>query len=125
MIIVFVGMIPSLITLIMDRSPRKYGALTVAAMNFAGIVPYLVKLWSKSQSMESALSIVIDVFAIGVMFGAAAFGWMIFLTIPSFVASIFMVISQRRIAVLRDTQRKIIEEWGESIARAESALGKS
>ena len=125
MIVVFVGMIPSLVTLIMDRSPRKYGALTVAAMNFAGVLPYLVKLWSKSQSMENALSIVIDVFAMGVMFGAAGFGWMIFLTIPSFVASIFMVISQRRIATLRDKQRKIIEEWGESIARADTAAGKS
>jgi len=68
---------------------------------------------------------VVDVFALAVMYGAAGFGLMIYMTVPAFVASIFMVISQRRIAVLRETQRKIIDEWGESIARAEEPEQKS
>lgn len=125
MIIVFVGMLPSIVALIVDRSPRKYGSLTIAALNFAGVLPYLVKLWAKSQSMENALTVIIDVLALAVMYGAAGFGWMIFLTVPTFVSSIFLVISQRRVALLRENQRKIIEEWGESIARAEPPAGKS
>ncbi|OHC83157.1 MAG: hypothetical protein A3G73_03285 [Rhodospirillales bacterium RIFCSPLOWO2_12_FULL_67_15] len=125
MIVVLVGMVPSIVALVVDRSPRKYGTLTIAALNFAGVLPYLVKLWAKSQNLENALNIVVDVFALMVMYGAAGFGWMIFLTIPTFVASIFMVISQRRIAVLRENQRKILEEWGESVARSESPAGKS
>ena len=124
-IVVLVGMVPSIVALVVDRSPRKYGALTVAALNFAGVLPYLVKLWSKSQNLENALNIVVDIFALMVMYAAAGFGWMIFMTIPTFVASIFMVISQRRVAVLRETQRKTIEEWGESIARTEPPAGKS
>ena len=125
MIVVLVGMVPSIVALVVDRSPRKYGTLTIAALNFAGVLPYLVKLWAKSQNLENALNIVVDVFTLMVMYGAAGFGWMIFLTIPTFVASIFMVISQRRIAVLRENQRKILEEWGESVARSESPAGKS
>ena len=125
MIVVLVGMVPSIVALVVDRSPRKYGTLTIAALNFAGVLPYLVKLWAKSQNLENALNIVVDVFALMVMYGAAGFGWMIFLTIPTSVASIFMVISQRRIAVLRENQRKILEEWGESVARSESPAGKS
>ena len=124
-IVVLVGMVPSIVALVVDRSPRKYGTLTIAALNFAGVLPYLVKLWAKSQNLENALNIVVDVFALMVMYGAAGFGWMIFLTIPTSVASIFMVISQRRIAVLRENQRKILEEWGESVARSESPAGKS
>jgi hypothetical protein len=124
-IVVLVGMVPSIVALVVDRSPRKYGALTIASLNFAGVLPYLVKLWAKSQSLENALNIVVDVFALMVMYGSAAFGWMIFLTIPTFVASIFMVVSQRRVALLRENQRKILEEWGESISRTESPAGKS
>lgn len=120
MIVVLVGMMPTIIALIVDRNPRKFAALTIASLNFAGVLPYLVKLWAKSQSLENALNIVVDVFALIVMYGAAGFGLMIYLTIPAFVASIFMVISQRRIAVLRETQRKIVEEWGESIARVDA-----
>jgi hypothetical protein len=118
-------MVPTIVALIVDRNPRKFGALTIASLNFAGVLPYLVKLWAKSQSLENALNIVVDVFALIVMYGAAAFGWMIYLTIPAFVASIFMVISQRRIAVLRESQRKIIEEWGESIARVDAPEEKT
>ena len=125
MIIVFFGMIPAIVALIVDRTPGKYGALTVAAMNFAGVLPYLVKLWAKSQSLENAIAIIVDVFAIAVMYGAAGFGWMIFMTVPTFVASIILVISLRRVAVLRENQRKIVEEWGESIARGESPAGKA
>lgn len=125
MIVILVGMVPSIVALVVDRSPRKYGTLTIASLNFAGVLPYLVKLWAKSQSLENALNIVVDVFALIVMYGAAGFGWMIFLTIPTFVASIFMVVSQRRVAVLRENQRKIIEEWGESVIRTESPAGKS
>ena len=120
MIVILVGMVPALIALIVDRSPSKYGALTIASLNFAGVLPSLVKLWAKSQSLENALNIVVDVFALAVMYGAAGFGWMIYVTVPAFVASIFTVVAQRRVAVLRETQRKIIEEWGESIARAEN-----
>ncbi|MBM3582720.1 MAG: hypothetical protein FJX37_12245 [Alphaproteobacteria bacterium] len=125
MIVVLVGMVPTLIALVVDRNPRKLSAATIASLNFAGVLPYLVKLWSKSQSLENALNIVVDVFALAVMYGAAGFGLMIYMTVPAFVASIFMVISQRRIAVLRETQRKIIDEWGESIARAEEPEQKS
>lgn len=125
MIVLIVGMVPTLIALIVERNPRKFGTLTVASLNFAGVLPYLVKLWAKSQNLENALNIVVDVFALIVMYGAAGFGWMIYLTIPAFVASIFAVISQRRVAVLRESQRKIIEEWGESIARAEASEEKT
>lgn len=125
MIVILVGMVPTIVALIVDRNPRKFGALTIASLNFAGVLPYLVKLWAKSQSLDNALNIVVDVFALAVMYGAAGFGWMIYMTIPTFVASIFSVISQRRVAVLRESQRKIIEEWGESIARSDPPDEKS
>jgi hypothetical protein len=125
MIVLIVGMVPTLIALVAERNPRKFGAATIASLNFAGVLPYLVKLWSKSQSLENALNIVVDVFALTVMYGSAGFGLMIYMTVPAFVASIFMVMSQRRVAVLRETQRKIIEEWGESIARAEESGEKT
>ena len=124
-IVIVVGMVPTLIALVVDRSPNKYAAANIAPLNFAGVLPYLVKLWAKSQNLENALNIIVDVFALIVMFGAAGFGWMIYMTVPAFVASIFMVISQQRVTQLRETQRKIVEEWGDSVTRAEAPEEKA
>lgn len=125
LIVAFFGMIPALVALIVDRTRGKYGAICVAALNFAGLSPYLLKLWVKSQSLESAATIISDVFALLVIYGAAGAGWIIYMTVPSSIASVFQVLSQHRVVALRDQQRKILEEWGESIARPDSPSGKS
>lgn len=120
-LIVFgIGMVPTLVALIIDRTEHKYVTLGVGSMNFAGVFPYLLKLWTLPQSFESAASIVTSVFALVVMYGAAAFGWMIFIAVPPVVIAFLVVLAQRRVAVLRASQRKIVEEWGESVARPET-----
>ncbi|MBM3565802.1 MAG: hypothetical protein FJX42_06805, partial [Alphaproteobacteria bacterium] len=89
LVVVFFGMMPAIVALIIDRSRGKSGAITVAAMNFAGIFPYILKLWSKHQSLESAVTIIADIFALIVIYGAAGAGWLIFMTVPGTVASVF------------------------------------
>lgn len=120
LVVFFFGMIPGLVALIVDRARGKYGAISIIALNFAGLFPYLLKLWSKSQSLASAVTVIADVFTLLVVYGAAGAGLIIYMAIPTTVASVFQVMSQHRIVVLREQQRKILEEWGESIARPEA-----
>lgn len=121
LVVVFFGMLPGLVALLVDRARGKYGAISIITLNFAGLFPYLLKLWSKSQSLESAVTVIADVFTLLVIYGAAGAGLAIYMIVPTTIASVFQVLSQHRIVVLRDQQRKILEEWGESIARPEAA----
>lgn len=120
LIVFCLGMVPTLVALIIDRTEQKYATLSVGSLNFAGVFPYLLKLWTLPQSFESAANIVTSVFSLVVMYGAAAFGWMVFIAVPPVVIAFLVVMAQRRVAVLRANQRKIVEEWGESVARPEA-----
>jgi len=115
-LMIIVGMPPTVVAWIIDRSYQKSATYCVAGMNFCGLFPYLMDLWMGVHSLKAASVIVTDVFALLVIYGAAAFGWMIYITVPPVVATFLTVMAQRRVAQLRTLQRHIIEEWGESVS---------
>ena len=49
------------------------------------------------------------------MYAAAGLGWMMFLTVPPIIASFLSVISQTRVKVLKASQNKILDEWGQKL----------
>lgn len=117
-LMILVGMPPTFVAWIIDRSHQKSATYCVAGMNFCGLFPYLMDLWMGVHSLKAAGAIVTDVFALLVIYGAAAFGWMIYITVPPVVSTFLTVMAQRRVAQLRALQRQIVDEWGEGVARA-------
>lgn len=116
-IIVF-GMLPTVGAALTDRGPHRYAWLSVGGLNFAGISPYLMDLWFKGHTMERALSSLTDVFALLVIFGSAAFGWLLYMVMPPVVGAFLQVAAQRRITTLRSNQRKLVEQWGPDVVGA-------
>ena len=117
-IILFFGMLPSLVAFIVDRSARKSQAICVGSMNFTGVFPSLMELWVETDnSYEAATEIFSDVFIIALMYSAAAFGYLMYMVIPPMVTTFLNVMAQRRIALLRAAQKKIIGEWGPEVAQ--------
>ena len=115
MIILLFGMLPTLVAFIIDRSPRNYAMYCVGGMNFSGVFPYLLDLWTGNHDINSAIDILTDVFSLLVMYSGAGFGWMLFMAIPPLVGAVMTVMSERRLAHLQDKQKVIIEEWGEDV----------
>lgn len=113
----FFGLLPTWAALLTDRSKDKFSTFCIGSMNFAGMFPYLMQLWTGDNSLAQARDILTNVFSLGVIIGAAAFGWLMFSFIPPVVGSFLTVMSQRRIATLRNDQRKLIEEWGDAVTR--------
>lgn len=110
-----VGMVPTLVALIVDVTPGRYLTRCVAGLNFAGVVPFLHQLWSRGHTMSLALDIVTDVFAWFAIYGASAIGWLLFLGLPGAVSMARMLNGKRRIYMLREKQKLLINEWGDSI----------
>jgi hypothetical protein len=65
--------------------------------------------------MDGAILILTDVFSLVVIYGASAFGWMIFQSLPPIVATFITILAQRRVSSLRSAQSKFIEEWGSDV----------
>ncbi len=116
MIILFFGMLPTLVALIIDRSPHKSATFCVGGINFIGVFPYIMDLWTGINSVGAAWSSVQDVFVLLIWYASAAFGWLLFLAMPSVIASFVVVLQQRKVALLRGEQKKLIEEWGSEVA---------
>jgi hypothetical protein len=114
MVIVF-ALLPTFVAFIVDRTPGKSAVICVGSLNLCGVFPYLIDLWTGDNSMDEAILILTDVFSLVVIYGASAFGWMIFQSLPPIVATFITILAQRRVSSLRSAQSKFIEEWGSDV----------
>lgn len=120
--IMFFGLLPSIVSAIIDRTPKKNAAVCVGGINLCGVFPYIMDLWTGTNTMDGAMLMLTDVFSLVVMYGAAAFGWMLYQSVPPVIAAFVTVLAQSRVSSLRSTQRKLIEEWGEDVATPQEVL---
>jgi len=114
-ILVAGGIIPTFVAWVCDRSDEKYSTFCVGGLNFSGIFPYMLTLWVENHSIEAAMEIFSDVFALVVMYGAAGIGWALFLSLPPVVAAFINVMAQTRLATLKKNQTQLVEDWGPEV----------
>ncbi len=112
MIVFFIGMMPTLVCYIVDLTPGRYAFRCVAAMNFAGVAPFLRLLWTNGHDLSSAMGIIVDPFSWLVFYGTAAFGWGLFFSVPGVVSAVQTLNAERRVGALRARQNELAEEWG-------------
>ena len=125
MILILFGMMPSIFAWIIDKSEKKYAMFSVLGMNLSGLLPYLMDIWFQDHSTEAAISILSNLFDIMVIYGAAIFGWILYVSLPPMIIMFLMVIADRRIVLLESNQRKITKEWGEDIINDFESLGNT
>ena len=119
-VLVLFGLLPTFVAFLIDRSAYRFAFLSVFSMNFAGLFPYLLDLWMGSNSLSVAIDSLTDVFALFTIYGSAAVGWILFAITPPIVTTGMTFIAQRRVSILRAKQKKLIEEWGDSVTKEET-----
>jgi hypothetical protein len=102
LVLVVFGMLPTFVALLIDRSAQRFAFYSVLAMNFAGVFPFLLDLWMGSNSMSMAVDSLTDVFSL-------------YIITPPIVTTAMTFIAQRRVAILRARQKKLLAEWGEEV----------
>lgn len=115
-IIVVVGMIPTLVAYIIDLTPGRYAAKCVAGLNIAGVVPFLNQLWTSTNDLPTAIGVVTDVYAWLAFYAASGVGWLLFASLPGIVASFKTYNAKRQANTLRSRLEVLKEEWGEEIS---------
>ena len=123
--IIFFGLLPTIVSAFIDKTTKKNASFCVGGINLCGVFPYMMDLWLGDNTMNGAMNILTDVFSLIVMYGAAAFGWMIFQSLTPVVATFVTVIAQSRASRLRSAQRQLIDEWGEDVGTPQEVLEMS
>lgn len=113
--IVSAGMVPTLTAYFVDREPEKFAPIAVGAFNAAGILPFILELWTGLSTVNAALEILINPFTWLVMYGSASVGWVVYLGMPTFAAVWLEASADSQIVRLRKEQEKLLEDWGEDL----------
>jgi Na+/H+ antiporter NhaC len=115
--IVFVTMLPTLAAWASEKGPHKYAWLCVGGVNFAGVIPFLFTLWFGVHTLDEALNMLSDGSVLLWGYVASAFGWLLYLGMPPVVSTWLKFTSEHRISALRAAQKKLVDEWGDEVAK--------
>lgn len=123
-IVLGVGMAPTLGAYVSERGPNKYEFLCVGGLNFAGVIPYLFGLWFGVDTIDEATRLLTESPMLLWAWLAAGAGWFLYRATPPLVASYMSMTTQRRINGLRAAQRKLVEDWGSDVVKAPDGAKK-
>lgn len=110
--VVAVGLAPAMVAWITSAPAQRYGAISVACMSLAGVVPVGWSLLEAGGSAAVASRYLGDPFVWLAMYSPAAVGWLIYLTVPPVHEMLFARRLERRRRMLQRHQKRLLQEWG-------------
>ncbi|MBM3569590.1 MAG: hypothetical protein FJX46_12660 [Alphaproteobacteria bacterium] len=116
-IVIFVGMIPALVAIFIERGKDVRETMSVAALNFAGVAPVVATLWRKGHTITNALHTIQDLGNLFIMFGAAGLALAIMNLTPKIALRFITALDNRRVKAMREQQKEIVAEWGVDVRR--------
>lgn len=123
-IVLLIGLLPT-ITVIITSPKNTNKLIVVGGFNMAGVFVYLISVINQFN-IDSAFSILSDVFNLIIMLGSAALGLIIYYEIPQLFLYISKSTAQKRLANIDKRLEKITEDWGnEAIESQVSKLTKT
>lgn len=117
-LLVCLGLLPTLVAVFTDTDQNKSALATVGYLNLAGVLPFIIELWQKGQTMEAALTIIRDPFSWVVMFGSAGIGQLMLFTIPVIVATMVLTRQEARLRTLKEGLQQLELIWGPDVTNA-------
>ena len=115
MLLMFAGMLPTLVAALTDRTSSRYAWICVGGLNFAGLCPAVLTLWFGHHEITYALHLVTSITVMLMAYLASAAGWALYFIMPPIVMTVMAATSKRRAASLHSQLRKIEEEWGKEV----------
>lgn len=112
-VLFILGMLPSFVASYVDTTKERNHFRIVAACNFSGIMPYLAQLYKKGEiTSDSVNDLLFNPSVWLVMYGAAAFGWLLVWFFPRAVQFVLNLVQDTTVKSLNERQQQIVDEWG-------------
>lgn len=109
------GMMPALLSMMIDKGAGRFASKTVSAFNFVGIVPFLFEIAQAFDRSVAAQRLMLDFWVWVVVYGTASLGWITIWLFPQVTVIIFAMRAESKIQKLKDEQEELLEEWGDAV----------
>lgn len=117
-IVIFIGMLPTLTVLITDiKNTNKL--IIVGGFNLSGVFMYILNV-ANNFTIDHAFFLICNIFNLIVMFGSAAIGLIIYCELPNFFTFISKISAQKRLKTIDAKLEKLAEDWGTEIINKHS-----
>jgi hypothetical protein len=120
-IVVAAGLLPAAAAFVCDQDAKRSITTTVTLMNGVGVLPFLLELWKRGQTVPHAMAILQDPVSWLIMYGAAAIGWVICFTVPHVVQLVLAQRARLQIADLESRQADLRHVWGEEVRQKQAS----
>ncbi len=115
-----IGLLPSIVAYITDRTSSRALFHTVMACNLSGVFYYLLKLiyvhHNESHAMQEMLQ---NGNSWLVMYGSAGAGYMLYFVMPYFSFFFLRMVNGGKLMRLNGIQEKLLRDWGPTIAETQ------
>lgn len=111
-IILAIGMLPSVVATIVDRTEGKIRALTISAMNLAGCTPFIIDVFKGGNNIETAINYIVQPETIIVMYFAAGIGYVIDWSMTGIVSSMIVQKGKKRLKDIDKHKKEMVDRWG-------------
>ncbi len=116
-LVLLVGMLPTTALLFTKGKYKYHKIYCVGGLNLTGVVPYIFELYSSSNNITQALSIISTPSSLIIMFGMSVIGYIIYWFLPKTFIMFYKLSASSRISSIQRKQTKIIDVWGNEVTR--------
>lgn len=114
-VLLFAGMIPTFVAIMIDNTPNHSKSITVGSINLAGCSPFVFELWTRGHEFETTFSILADPMAIVVMYAAAGVGYIIDWAVVGLVKNVLVTRAEQRKKTIKKVQKELRDRWGKEV----------
>ena len=114
--LLFVGMLPTVMARVTDKTKERTKVLTVGFMNFAGCFPFLYQLVESGLKFENSIGIISDPMTIVMIYTCAVLGYGIEWLVTNMVAGLMVQKGRNRLETIKKIQENMVKQWGPEVA---------
>ncbi len=123
--LLFFGMIPSMVAFFVSGRGVGARASTITAMNMAGCIPFVFKLWASGNDFEASFEIITNMRYMSIIYVSAAFGYMIDWVMTGVMSSFLYQKGVNRMKTIKKRQEVLIEHWGQGVSGKKTKVNET
>ncbi len=114
-ILFVIGMIPTLVSVYVDKDPKKRSAYAIGSLNLAPVIGYTIILWSEGHLMSNLMIMLTNPTTLMIIYFSAWVGWVIHYFIPPIVAEFVKKSALKRLKTIKIEQARLVKDWGDGV----------